>query len=567
MGIRARNSSDRLRTNWTPDMDRYFIDLMLEQVGRGNRIDDHLFSKRAWKHMTALFNAKVGFQYEKDVLKNRHKTMRNLYKAIKKLLDQSGFSWDETRQMVTADNNVWDDYIKVHPDARSYRIKTVPYYSDLCLIYRNASIDGRENNSSHDTNLGDSALAMMISGELEGPKSPTTPVAHGELANNVHEFSSHSSGDRSICDQQSEQQSMTLSNTHPTSIGEGTVNALHETTTATMSLANNKEENDNGISKESVIDVVPDILDSTISNRSRTYWQPPMDRYFIDLMLDQVHKENQIDGLFRKQAWMDMIALFNAKFGFKYDMDVLKNRYKTLRRQYSVIKNLLDQSGFFWDESRQMVTADDYVWQDHIKAHTDARQYMTRPVPYYNDLCVICRDLDVDGRGGMSGHGADQQDEVLEVKLGGLLRSPESPALSLSHENRLDHLQESSQLSGDIYLSDQKIKHQLKEPSTSQRPKKVQRGNNESMVDALREMATAVSSLADKRKENENSNTSIISIENVIDAVQAIPDIDEDLLLDAFDFLEDEKKAKIFLALDIKLRKKWLMRKLRPQKD
>lgn len=113
MGIQTRNSNDRLRTVWTPEMDRYFIDLMLEQVNKGNKFDDHLFSKRAWKNMISLFNAKFRFEYEKDVLKNRHKTLRNLYKAVKNLLDQRGFSWDEVRQMVTADNNVWDEYVKV----------------------------------------------------------------------------------------------------------------------------------------------------------------------------------------------------------------------------------------------------------------------------------------------------------------------------------------------------------------------------------------------------------------------------------------------------------------------
>lgn len=113
MGVRGRNGNDRLRTIWTPEMDRFFIALLLEQVSKGNKFDDHLFSKRAWKHMTSLFNAKFRFQYEKDVLKNRHKTLRNLFKAVKKLLDQKGFSWDENRQMVTADNNVWDEYIKV----------------------------------------------------------------------------------------------------------------------------------------------------------------------------------------------------------------------------------------------------------------------------------------------------------------------------------------------------------------------------------------------------------------------------------------------------------------------
>lgn len=112
---------------------------------------------------------------------------------------------------------------------------------------------------------------------------------------------------------------------------------------------------------------LPNTSVTTLGNRSRTYWQPPMDRYFIDLMLDQVQKGSRIDGVFRKQAWMEMIAAFNAKFGFSYDLDVLKNRYKTLRRQYQVIKNLLDLDGFVWDDACQMVTADDYVWQDYIK--------------------------------------------------------------------------------------------------------------------------------------------------------------------------------------------------------
>ncbi|GMP87546.1 hypothetical protein CsSME_00039875 [Camellia sinensis var. sinensis] len=113
MGIHGQSGNDRLRTIWTPEMDCYFIDLMLEEVGKGNQIDDHLFNKQAWMHMTSLINAKFKFQYEKDVLKNRHKTLRNLYKAVKNLIDQKGFNWDETRQMVTADNKVWDDYMKV----------------------------------------------------------------------------------------------------------------------------------------------------------------------------------------------------------------------------------------------------------------------------------------------------------------------------------------------------------------------------------------------------------------------------------------------------------------------
>ncbi|GMQ00253.1 hypothetical protein CsSME_00047417 [Camellia sinensis var. sinensis] len=489
MGIRGRSGSDRLRTIWTPEMDRYFIDLMLEHVTKRNRIDDHLFSKRAWKHMTSLFNAKLKFQYEKDVLKNRHKTLRNLYKAIKNLLDQKGFSWDETRQMVTADNKVWDDYIKVHPESRSYRIKTIPYYNELCVIYRNATVEG---------------------------KTEFTP---------------------------------------PSSVSEGAVAVLHEILIDEDYGTSMSKASDN-LMPQSIVDT-----GSRIGTRSRTYWQPPMDRYFIDLMLEHLQKGNQIDGLFHKHAWMEMIASFNARFGFKYDIEVLKNRYKTLRRQYNVIKNLLDLDGFFWDETRQMVAADDCVWQDYIKAHTDARQYMTRPVPYYKDLCVICKELSSDGRDSHSGHNLSQQYEVPEIKFDRSFKPFESPVASVSSDDQVGDVQESSHVGFKISGSDQK-KHHLENLPYPAHSKKA-RGKDEGMASALREMATAVSCLADKKKDDEESNS--ISVENVIEAIQALPDMDEELVLDACDFLEDEKKAKTFLALDVKLRKKWLIRKLRPQ--
>ncbi|GAV57001.1 Myb_DNA-bind_3 domain-containing protein, partial [Cephalotus follicularis] len=314
MGIRAGNSSERLRTIWTPEMDRYFIDLMLEQVNKGHRLDDHLFSKRAWMHMTSSFNEKFAFQCEKDVLKNRYKTLRNLYKSVKKLLTHQGFSWDGKRRMVTAENVIWDQYIKAHPDARPFRIKTIPYYSDLRLIYGDATIEQK----------GDNVLEL----------SPQSGENERTAAN----------------------QSGTGS--------EGAVEAFHDVTVAEAGIP---------MSKEVVDDTqlaMLNVAGITASGRSRTNWQPPMDRYFIDLMVDQVHKGNQIDGIFRKQAWMEMIASFNTKFGFSYNLDVLKNRYKSLRRQYNVITSLLDLNGFAWDDARQMVIADDYVWQDYIKVWT-----------------------------------------------------------------------------------------------------------------------------------------------------------------------------------------------------
>ena len=97
------------------------------------------------------------------------------------------------------------------------------------------------------------------------------------------------------------------------------------------------------------------------------YWTLPMDCCLIDLLLDQVLRGNKIGQGFITQAWIEMVKLFNMKFGSHFDKDVLKNRYKHLRRQYNDITALLERSGFSWDDTREMVTAEAYVWDSYIQ--------------------------------------------------------------------------------------------------------------------------------------------------------------------------------------------------------
>lgn len=99
----------------------------------------------------------------------------------------------------------------------------------------------------------------------------------------------------------------------------------------------------------------------------RANWIPSQDTYFIELLLEQVRKGNKTGHGFRKQSWAEMITLFNSKFGFHYDTDVLKNRYKRLRKQYNEMKSLVNQTGFKWDHSIQMVIADDNSWTEFTK--------------------------------------------------------------------------------------------------------------------------------------------------------------------------------------------------------
>ena len=93
-------------------MDRYFLDLMLEQVHEGYKV--HTFNEQAWDHILVSFNKQFGLQCDKCVLEDRYISLTKLYEDISHLLNLSGFTWDENEQMVVADDDVWEACIKVH---------------------------------------------------------------------------------------------------------------------------------------------------------------------------------------------------------------------------------------------------------------------------------------------------------------------------------------------------------------------------------------------------------------------------------------------------------------------
>ncbi|XP_065635825.1 uncharacterized protein LOC112039044 [Quercus suber] len=105
-------NNDPLRKNWTREMDCCFIDLMLEQLHRG-------------------------------IIRSVKKLDLKEYTDVTDILNHNGFAWDEIRQTMTADDDVWEAYIKEHPDAVTYRDKILDDYCDLCLIYDNESQNSR----------------------------------------------------------------------------------------------------------------------------------------------------------------------------------------------------------------------------------------------------------------------------------------------------------------------------------------------------------------------------------------------------------------------------------------
>ncbi|OMO62471.1 hypothetical protein CCACVL1_22808 [Corchorus capsularis] len=451
-------SSSCSRTDWTPSMDRHLIDLLLEHVHRGNRNNGALDTE-VLMDIALSFMETFGLQPDEELLRNHHKSLGKQYRDMKKLLDQRVFSWNERHQMVTADDDVWDTFIKEDPDLGSYRNISKPNYSHLCLIYGN-STDGKHWRSSRDASCN----------------------GYGTKPNNGY------------C--------------------------------------------------------------------VRTDWIPSMDRYFIDLMLEQVRHGSMLGQDFNRFAWADMVAKFSSEFGRQYDKDVLKSRFINLRKRFNDMKCLLGHDGFAWNEMQQMIIADDNLWSTYLKEHPDARSYRNRTLPNYNDLFLIYGNASINGwHLETENYTGEEEDEspttssptrIHGTGSMGIQSEIENDTLDMGFNDIFGDLQ---CLAAEFEIPDQK-KRRKTDASSIPASRKAPITSQETLHAVDERLIGVKTSFND-----EDQYPS--SIENIVDALQAIPGMDDVLFLDASKLLEDEQNAQMFLEMDVRQRRKWLLRKLR----
>ncbi|XP_019454805.1 PREDICTED: L10-interacting MYB domain-containing protein-like isoform X2 [Lupinus angustifolius] len=512
-------SLDNLRANWTPSQDEYFLELMLTHVHKGNKTGK-TFTRQAWADMIDQFNTKFGFKYDVDVLKNRHKRFRKQYNEIKMNDSRNDLQWDGTLNMVMADDKTWHGQTKAHAHVQPYRTRVIPNYIDLCIIFGHAVADGRYSLSCFDVDF-----------ECE------------EIAS--------------------------------------------------------KQGDDQAATSKGLDDQTSPI----VINQSKIDWSPMMDRFFVQLMLDQVCKGNKVGHTFKRKAWADMSESFNDRFGCYYGKVVLKNRFNVLRKHYSSINVLLAKEGFSWDKKEQNVVADDDLWQNCIQVNHNFRLYRTKSMPFYSSMCIICRNeatvscLSNLQNGYFEGknstpvtqsfpNAADKGALYIGVEwnsnadkgtmhIGGEnVLTGEAQALPHADKDALhiDGEKNSTRETQPLPYADKElllgggenvyVHPKRRPPNTPEilNESKKARKYNEGMAVTMKHMTVAVTSLTKKIKKEDG-----FSIDNVITVLQAIPNMDDDLILDACDFLEDERRARMFLALDANFRKKWLLRKLRSE--
>ena len=90
-------------------------------------------------------------------------------------------------------------------------------------------------------------------------------------------------------------------------------------------------------------------------------WGPTIEKIYIDILVDEVNKGNQRNGLFQPKVWKVILNEVNQRCGQNFSVKQIKQKFHRLRMKHRIFSELIQQTGFGWDAETNTVTAEDVL--------------------------------------------------------------------------------------------------------------------------------------------------------------------------------------------------------------
>jgi len=105
-------------------------------------------------------------------------------------------------------------------------------------------------------------------------------------------------------------------------------------------------------------------------NHGTLSWNRAMDDALVDAFMHEFEKGNKVNGTFTTTAYDNITAEICALFGNKIDKLKIKNRWKTLKKNFTEYYDIFKggMSGFSWNQITQLWDAEPEVWDALIEA-------------------------------------------------------------------------------------------------------------------------------------------------------------------------------------------------------
>ncbi|CAM0876685.1 unnamed protein product [Alopecurus aequalis] len=268
-------------------------------------------------------------------------------------------------------------------------------------------------------------------------------------------------------------------------------------------------------------------MDSGKKGRSYLSWTDQMDKAMLDVFVDHYNKGDRAQNGWKPHVYTAAVKNVREKCEKQITKDHIISRNKTFDKYYQVVNKMLGQSGFGWDCDSNMISVDsEDVWNNYVKANKDAASYRYKVIKYWDMISVIY------SRDRATGVGA---------------RTAGESGAEMAEENAINNKDiddSSSTQNGE----DRKRKRYRADDSVACM-----------LGEKLDSFTTAF------RADVSEAPPKPASPEDILAALNAIPGLGEDDLLEAYDILvSDDRKFKSLQALPEGLKKKWVLKQVKP---
>ena len=122
MSTKSCKSTSTPRVTWSDASKGTFIRICLQVQSRNSSPDNIGFRTAEWTIISNMMEEQLHLGLSKQQLQNQLADLKQKYTVFRNLRENSGFGWDDEKQIVTAADSVWDSYLAVHEQAKPYRL-------------------------------------------------------------------------------------------------------------------------------------------------------------------------------------------------------------------------------------------------------------------------------------------------------------------------------------------------------------------------------------------------------------------------------------------------------------
>ncbi|CAM0906270.1 unnamed protein product [Alopecurus aequalis] len=119
-------------------------------------------------------------------------------------------------------------------------------------------------------------------------------------------------------------------------------------------------------------------------------WDAVAHRVFLDVCIEEVLANNRPTHILNKNGYDSLVKKFNERTKRNYDRKQMKNRWETLKKDYTVWKGLMQHaSGIGRDPITHTIDASEDWWAHEIQMCPEAAKFRIAPLQDEEDLKTI----------------------------------------------------------------------------------------------------------------------------------------------------------------------------------